>query len=83
MAAGQVDALELSGSSGFGLTNTRNWVALVEPCALKCAKTRISANDTQIRHRYRKHTVFQTSEPLDVSIRTEMACQGQGRYDDL
>ena len=53
-----MDALELSGGSGFGLNGAQIWAGLVEPCALKCAKTRISANDAQIRHPYRKHTVL-------------------------
>ena len=57
-----MDALELSGGSAFGLKGPRIWVGLVEPCSLKCAKTRISANDAQIRHPYRKHTEEQ--EPL-------------------
>jgi hypothetical protein len=51
-----MDALELSGGSGFGLNGAQIWAGVVEPCSLKCAKTRISANDAQIRHPYRKHT---------------------------
>jgi len=52
-----VDALELSAGSDFGLNGAQIWPSLVEPCALKCAENRISANDAHFRHPYRKHTI--------------------------
>ena len=50
-------AVDLPRGRGLGLTGAQNWVALVEACALKFAKNWISANDAQIRHPYRKHTL--------------------------